>query len=203
MKLCGSEPTLQQLAEQLDEPIENVALAIQAAQPAMSLTPEGEATPLTTDPAVINRLGAFSPDGRRLAFASNARANVPFDVWTLDLDDPYYDEENSWCEEQDPLLKQALEKCCIAMAESPIRSDLEALYFGEGAFEFYDKFKIYSNDEVQQVNERFNRAGQTRKMTIVRLGASALEWNIYAAVEGKRLNQETILDMYKRELSLV
>ena len=32
--------TLQQLAEQLDEPIENVALAIQAAQPAMSLTPE-------------------------------------------------------------------------------------------------------------------------------------------------------------------
>ena len=33
--------TLQQLAEQLDEPIENVALAIQAAQPAMSLTPEG------------------------------------------------------------------------------------------------------------------------------------------------------------------
>ena len=40
MKLCGSEPTLQQLAEQLGEPIENVALAIQAAQPAMSLTPE-------------------------------------------------------------------------------------------------------------------------------------------------------------------
>ena len=40
MKLCGSEPTLQQLAEQLDEPLENVALAIQAAQPAMSLTPE-------------------------------------------------------------------------------------------------------------------------------------------------------------------
>jgi len=40
MKLCGSEPTLQQLAEQLDEPIENVALAIQAAQPAMSLNPE-------------------------------------------------------------------------------------------------------------------------------------------------------------------
>ena len=42
MKLCGAEPTLQQLAEQLDEPIENVALAIQAAQPAMSLTPDAE-----------------------------------------------------------------------------------------------------------------------------------------------------------------
>ena len=42
MKLCGAEPTLQQLAEQLDEPIENVALAIQAAQPALSVTTDGD-----------------------------------------------------------------------------------------------------------------------------------------------------------------
>ena len=41
MKLCGTEPTLSQLAEQLGESVENVAMAIQAAQPAMSLTPEG------------------------------------------------------------------------------------------------------------------------------------------------------------------
>ena len=40
MKLCGIEPTLSQLAEQLGESVENVAMAIQAAQPAMSLTPE-------------------------------------------------------------------------------------------------------------------------------------------------------------------
>ena len=40
MKLCGTEPTLSQLAEELREPIENITLAIQAAQPAMSLTPE-------------------------------------------------------------------------------------------------------------------------------------------------------------------
>lgn len=40
MKLCGVEPTLSQLAEELDEPVENITLAIQAAQPAMSLTPE-------------------------------------------------------------------------------------------------------------------------------------------------------------------
>ena len=40
MKLCGTEPTLQQIAEQLGEPLENVALAVQATQPAMSLTPE-------------------------------------------------------------------------------------------------------------------------------------------------------------------
>ena len=40
MKVCGTEPTLSQLAEELDEPVENITLAIQAAQPAMSLTPE-------------------------------------------------------------------------------------------------------------------------------------------------------------------
>ena len=34
--------TLSQLAEELNEPTENITLAIQAAQPAMSLTPENE-----------------------------------------------------------------------------------------------------------------------------------------------------------------
>lgn len=59
---------------------------------------------------------------------------------------------------------------------------------------------IYSNDQNQQVMERINRPGQTRKMTVVRMGASALEWAIYNVLEGKRLNQETILEMYKKEL---
>ena len=39
-KLCGAEPTLSQLAEELGESVENITLAIQAAQPAVSLTPE-------------------------------------------------------------------------------------------------------------------------------------------------------------------
>ena len=39
-KLCGSEATLSQLAEELGESIENITLAIQASQPALSLTPE-------------------------------------------------------------------------------------------------------------------------------------------------------------------
>ena len=41
-ELCGTEPTLSQLAEELGESVENITLAIQAAQPALSLTPEGE-----------------------------------------------------------------------------------------------------------------------------------------------------------------
>lgn len=39
-KLCGTEPTLSQLSEELGESVENITLAIRAAQPALSLTPE-------------------------------------------------------------------------------------------------------------------------------------------------------------------
>ena len=40
IKLCGPEPSLTQLAQQLDEPLDSIALAVQAAQPALSLTPD-------------------------------------------------------------------------------------------------------------------------------------------------------------------
>lgn len=56
---------------------------------------------------------------------------------------------------------------------------------------------IYSNDEVEQVNERFNRAGQTRKMTIVRLGAHPLEWAIYKLTDTRAVAQNNILDLYQ------
>ena len=56
---------------------------------------------------------------------------------------------------------------------------------------------IYSNDESQQVVERFNRPGQKNKMTVIRLGAHKLEWDIYRMVEGKRVTQESILSLYK------
>jgi len=55
---------------------------------------------------------------------------------------------------------------------------------------------IYSNDEFQQVTERFNRAGQTRKMTIIRLAAHPLEWKIYGMVDTKRDTQDNILNLY-------
>ena len=56
---------------------------------------------------------------------------------------------------------------------------------------------IYSNDESMQVVERFNRAGQTRKMTIIRIGAHPLEWEIYRMVDNKQLTQNNILKLYK------
>jgi SNF2 family DNA or RNA helicase len=56
---------------------------------------------------------------------------------------------------------------------------------------------IYSNDEYEQVTERFNRAGQTRKMTIVRIGSHPLEWEIYKMVDNKKATQDNILKLYR------
>lgn len=55
---------------------------------------------------------------------------------------------------------------------------------------------IYSNDEYEQVCERFNRAGQTRKMTIVRIAAHPLEWSIYRLLDSRQSMQRSILDLY-------
>ena len=58
---------------------------------------------------------------------------------------------------------------------------------------------IYSNDEFLQVVERFNRPGQTRKMTVIRMGAAdvRLEWQIYDALDGKQTMQTAILNLYQ------
>lgn len=56
---------------------------------------------------------------------------------------------------------------------------------------------IYSNDEFQQVTERFNRAGQTRKMTIIRIAAHPVEWKIYKMVDTKKVTQDNILSLYE------
>jgi SNF2 family DNA or RNA helicase len=55
---------------------------------------------------------------------------------------------------------------------------------------------IYSNDEFRQVIERNNRAGQTRKMTIVRIAAHPLEWEIYRTVDVKGVTQDSVLKLY-------
>lgn len=56
---------------------------------------------------------------------------------------------------------------------------------------------IYSNDEFQQVVERFNRTGQTRKMTIVRIGAHPVDWAIYKMVDSRKITQDNILELYQ------
>jgi SNF2 family DNA or RNA helicase len=57
---------------------------------------------------------------------------------------------------------------------------------------------INSNDEFQQVIERFNRTGQKNKMTIVRIGAHPVEWEIYKIVDTRKVSQQTVLDLYSQ-----
>jgi SNF2 family DNA or RNA helicase len=57
---------------------------------------------------------------------------------------------------------------------------------------------IYSHDDYAQVIERFNRTGQTRKMTVVRISACSFEQDIYNLLDNRALNQDSILKLYER-----
>ena len=59
---------------------------------------------------------------------------------------------------------------------------------------------IYSNDQATQIENRINRPGQTRSMTIVQLGASAMEWSIYHSTEMKAQGEAMLLEMYKQAM---
>lgn len=61
---------------------------------------------------------------------------------------------------------------------------------------------LYSNDEYRQIVERFNRPGQTRKMTIIRIGAAPLEWAIYAMPDAREVTQSSLLKLYTEGMSL-
>ena len=52
----------------------------------------------------------------------------------------------------------------------------------------------------QQVTERINRAGQTRPMTIGRIGCHPVEWDYYKTVETQGAEQLKMLDLYRREM---
>jgi SNF2 family DNA or RNA helicase len=61
---------------------------------------------------------------------------------------------------------------------------------------------IYSNAQYRQVIERNNRAGQTRSMTVVRIAAHPVEWEIYKLVDTKQITQDSILNLYTRILKV-
>jgi len=55
---------------------------------------------------------------------------------------------------------------------------------------------IYSNDEFEQGIERMNRAGQKLPMTIAKIGAHPLDWQIYNMLNARRTTQENILKLF-------
>jgi len=56
---------------------------------------------------------------------------------------------------------------------------------------------IYGNSQFQQVIERFNRAGQTRRMTLMKIGAHPMEWDIYRDTDAAVATQNSIMALYE------
>ena len=61
---------------------------------------------------------------------------------------------------------------------------------------------IYSNEQFTQVVERFNRTGQTRKMTVVRIGGHPVEWAIYKSIDTQEKSQNNLLDLYNSIITM-
>ena len=57
---------------------------------------------------------------------------------------------------------------------------------------------ISGNEDYSQAIERFNRAGQKNKMTIARIAAHPMEWDIYKALDADGFTQQTIMSLYRK-----
>lgn len=129
----------------------------------------------------------------------NTMSSIAYIRYTLDLNDPFYDEENQWCDEQSPLVEQALEKCYIAMADSAIRSELERLEFGDGFFDYYDDNEVYSNDRVVDLMQQ-EADLQTQYMSLQ--SDMTIEWKgkeclVEDLLEGDTLSYPELLQVYR------
>jgi len=59
---------------------------------------------------------------------------------------------------------------------------------------------FFSAELYMQANERINRPGQRHEMSVIHLGATALEWGVYNVVKTKNGRQNKILELYKNEI---
>ena len=61
---------------------------------------------------------------------------------------------------------------------------------------------IFSLEIFEQANNRMNRPGQRNPMTVAMLESTPIETAIYAALKGKGRMQDSVLDLYKKEVGL-
>ena len=61
---------------------------------------------------------------------------------------------------------------------------------------------ISGNEDYSQAIERFNRAGQKNKMTIARIAAHPMEWDIYKALDADGFTQQTIMSLYRKVIQM-
>lgn len=116
-------------------------------------------------------------------YTMDTLANI---CYTRNLNNSYYDSKYNWCEEQAPVVEQALERCFVAMAGSALRSELEVQYFGEGFFLSYDENQLYSDSRVVALMQE-EAALQTQYMALQ--SDMTITWN-----GEERLVEEVLAD---------
>lgn len=134
----------------------------------------GELEKLVKDGGSFDEVGAAFEAAYSDYSLFNTMDSLSYIRHTIDLNDEYYETENNWCEEQSPLIEQALEKCYIAMGQSDLRDRLEEEYFTEDFFDFYDENQIYSNDRVVKLMQKDNDL-QAQYMALQ--SDQTIEWN--------------------------
>ena len=134
----------------------------------------GELEKLVKDGGSFDEVGAAFEAAYSDYSLFNTMNSLSYIRHTIDLNDEYYETENNWCEEQSPLIEQALEKCYIAMGQSDLRDRLEEEYFTEDFFDFYDENQIYSNDRVVKLMQKDNDL-QAQYMALQ--SDQTIEWN--------------------------
>lgn len=134
----------------------------------------GELEKLVKDDGSFDEVGAAFEAAYSDYSLFNTMDSLSYIRHTIDLNDEYYETENNWCEEQSPLIEQALEKCYIAMGQSDLRDRLEEEYFTEDFFDFYDENQIYSNDRVVKLMQKDNDL-QAQYMALQ--SDQTIEWN--------------------------
>ena len=84
--------------------------------------------------------------------------------YSCDLTDTYWQKEYEFCMEQSAEVDAGLEELYYALAESPIRAELEAEYFGEGYFDSYEGESIYDAQLLALLEQEAQLKGQYQQM---------------------------------------
>ncbi|MBO4418607.1 MAG: hypothetical protein J5789_02105 [Oscillospiraceae bacterium] len=82
-------------------------------------------------------------------YSMDSLANV---LYSLDTTQTYYQDEYNFCEDESSNLEEKLENLYKAFGASPSRDQLETLYFGDGYFDKYDDYEVYTNPEYLRLS---------------------------------------------------
>ena len=83
-------------------------------------------------------------------YSMDALANIKYSQNTTES---YYKDEYDFCENETPNVEEKFEALMKAFAASPARDALEEAYFGDGYFEKYDDYEVYTNPEYLRLSQ--------------------------------------------------